>query len=330
MALNDDLKAWWMLNEESGTRYDAHGSNDLAEQNTVLYDTGKVNNAANFEIDTAEYLNIADNADLSTGDIDFTWSLWVKLESKPAQSMGIVYKYTSTVDGEYFIQWQQATDRFRTMTTDGGGNYQYVVANNFGAPDLATWYHIVYWHDATANEVGIVVNDGTPNTETYTNGANDSDDEFRLGARLSDTNENFDGLMDEVGFWKRKLTSTEITWLYNSGNGRTYTLSLTPAAASAIAASTAPQVRERIVSVIASVIGATVAPQVRERVTNKVASAIGATTAPVVGIWKMLVARYHDYFLTAPQHFTISSNKVQMNARYRDYNLNAPQRERYG
>jgi hypothetical protein len=31
-----------------------------------------------------------------------------------------------------------------------------------------------------------------------------------------------DGLIDQVGIWKRKLTSDEITYLYNSGNGRSY------------------------------------------------------------------------------------------------------------
>ena len=41
-------------------------------------------------------------------------------------------------------------------------------------------------------------------------------------------------------------------------------------------------------------------------------------------------ARYRDYNFNAPQHFTISSNKVQMTARYRDYNFNAPEREGYG
>lgn len=43
-----------------------------------------------------------------------------------------------------------------------------------------------------------------------------------------------------------------------------------------------------------------------------------------------LVARFHDYNFTAPQHFTISSNAVQMTARYRDYSFTAPEKEGYG
>lgn len=33
---------------------------------------------------------------------------------------------------------------------------------------------------------------------------------------------NWDGIIDECGFWNRTLNSTEIAWLYNSGTGRTY------------------------------------------------------------------------------------------------------------
>ena len=36
---------------------------------------------------------------------------------------------------------------------------------------------------------------------------------------------NMDGLIDEVGFWKRTLTSGERTQLYNSGNGLAYPFS---------------------------------------------------------------------------------------------------------
>ena len=32
-----------------------------------------------------------------------------------------------------------------------------------------------------------------------------------------------DGRLDQVGVWKRVLTADERTWLYNSGNGRSYT-----------------------------------------------------------------------------------------------------------
>ena len=39
-ALKTSLEAWWELDEDSGTRVDSHGSNDLTDNNTVTANTG--------------------------------------------------------------------------------------------------------------------------------------------------------------------------------------------------------------------------------------------------------------------------------------------------
>ena len=78
-----NLEAWWKLDEESGTRDDAHGSNDLSDNNTVGFTAGKYSNAASFILANSEYLSIGDNNSLSTGDIDFTLGCWVEIASKP-------------------------------------------------------------------------------------------------------------------------------------------------------------------------------------------------------------------------------------------------------
>ncbi|MDA2917638.1 hypothetical protein MYX64_12505, partial [Nitrospinae bacterium AH_259_B05_G02_I21] len=79
-GLLTDLKAHWKLNEASGTRSDSHGSNDLTDNNTVGQAAGKIGNAADFIRVNSEYLSIADNADVSAGDVDITWALWVWLD----------------------------------------------------------------------------------------------------------------------------------------------------------------------------------------------------------------------------------------------------------
>jgi len=57
------------------------------------------------------------------------------------------------------------------------------------------------------------------------------------------------------------------------------------------------------------------------------AGAITFTGALAKYLKWIFFARFHDYFLNAPQRFTISSNKVQMTARYRDYYLTAPEKK---
>ena len=214
MAVIDQLVAYWPLDEASGNAIDAHGNNDLADTNTVGSATGKVSGARDFEESANEYFTIDDNTDLSTGDIDFTFQAWVNLESK-TDHREICGKWANP-SFEYNLRYVQSSDRFQFVVGAGGDS---VLANTLGSPSAATWYHIIAWYDATANQIGIAINDGAADTASFSGGAPDGTSPFWLGNAF---NRPFDGLIDEVGFWKKVLTSTERTWLYNSGNGRSY------------------------------------------------------------------------------------------------------------
>lgn len=221
MALTDNLISFWELGEASGTRNDSHGTNHLTDNNTVLQAAGRVGNSADFESDNSESLSRADNASLSVGNIDFTLCAWVKLESKPASTSGILLKGDAD-DEEYYLKWQD-TDRFKFEVCSAGAfaNQTSIEANVLGAPVLGNWYFIIAWHDATANTINIQVNNGNVDSAAYTLGSYDSNGDFVIGAYPA-FSEYFDGLIDQVGFWKRTLTTEEKTFLYNAGNGRSY------------------------------------------------------------------------------------------------------------
>jgi len=221
MALSDhtNLEAHWKLNEESGTRVDSHGANDLADVNTVLFGTGKLGNAADFEADNAEELTIADNASLSMGDIDFTFTGWANLESK-GDLRFILGKDLSVNPESYHLSFENLADRFRFRVRSSGGEGN-VNADNLGSPSLATWYFIVAWHDATANTINIQVNDGTVDSVSFTAGSYDGTGTFYLGAN-NDGGKEWDGLLDSWSVWKRVLTAQERTDLYNGGAGLDY------------------------------------------------------------------------------------------------------------
>lgn len=220
MALTDNLVAFWELEEASGTREDAHSTNDLADNNTVTSATGKVGTAADFEASNAESLSIAGNAALQAGDIDFTIAAWVNLESKDANS-GIVVKDSPT-DGEYYIRYVLSSDRlnFIVYGTSAFGSLNEVGADTLGSPSVSTWYFVVAWHDATANTINIQVNNGTVDSHAHSAGIHSGTGSFKLGA--NSFAQYHDGLVDQVGIWKRVLTSQERTDLYNSGNGLSY------------------------------------------------------------------------------------------------------------
>lgn len=219
-VLLESLVSYWPLNEASGDAIDAHGSNTLTDTNTVGSAAGKVGNARDFESGSTQYFNIADNADVSTGDIDFTFALWVNLESKG--DYRIFIGKDESGQREYLTFYDLASDRFSfSVFTPTQVD---VLANTLGSPSTATWYFIVCWHDATANTVNIQVNNGTADS-TATGGALSASGTapFRIGARsTAGSLLPMDGLIDEVGFWKRVLTAPEKTFLYNSGSGRSY------------------------------------------------------------------------------------------------------------
>jgi hypothetical protein len=216
MALKDQLVAHWSLEEASGGRADDIGSNTLTDNNTVTQNPGLVGNAAQFTAANTEYLSIVDNTALSMGDIDFAIAFWVYLDSKGADR-GLVAKWSAT-EGEYRIYYTSGSDRFRfdIRQPDNAASVA-VVANIFGSPSIATWYFIHAWHDSVANTINIQVNNGTPNTTAVSVGVRDSTAAFEIGRHASGQPHN--GRIDQVGVWKRTLTSTERSTLYNGGAG---------------------------------------------------------------------------------------------------------------
>jgi hypothetical protein len=217
-TLGNGLVSYWNLDEASGTRYDRWGTSNLTANGTggVGTGTGKINGSADFESTESDFLEIADNAALSTGDIDFTISAWVNLESE-AVDMDIVSKYEGGGVQEYRLFYLQSSDVFRFTIQDAAGATVGAVNSSIN-PSTGTWYHITVYHDSVNNQVGMIINNGTPTTGNTSASPTDTASSFRLGARNTTETSFFDGLIDEVGFWKRTLSSDEVTYLYSSGS----------------------------------------------------------------------------------------------------------------
>lgn len=223
-TLLTDLISYWRMNEPSGVRYDAYGTNNLADNASVLYGTGIQGSAADFEVGNSEFLNIADNATLSFGDEDFTIAGWFNIESIGADRWMISKDDAGDSEREYLLGYQHASTRFAFAVSGNGTDITVELADVLGAPNVATWYFIVAWHDATANTINIQVNNGTADSGAHTTGCNDNVTQFVIGGRTNSgaIASPFDGLIDEVGMWNRVLTADEKTELYNAGNGTTY------------------------------------------------------------------------------------------------------------
>lgn len=215
-----NLTAYWKMDEASGNAIDAHGSNDLTINGALGSTAGKVNNCRTFG-GSGVYFSLADNADMSVGDEDFTFAGWVYISDKTA-TRSIFSKFRGSAGARsYGCDYLSSSDRFRFYVSPDGSAATTVTADNFGSPSTLTWYFIVCWHDSSANTINIQINGGTADSAAHSTGVFDSTTDFELGRRNTDNNP-LVGRLDEWGFWKRTLTATEKTFLYNSGAGRTY------------------------------------------------------------------------------------------------------------
>lgn len=205
-----DLISFWELEEASGTRNDAHGTNHLTDNNTVTQAAGKVGNAGQFTAANSEYLSATDNASLRVGSGDFTFCCWAKLDTLSAFNT-LLAKYSS----DYWLYLNSAAGTGARLRITSGTE-----AQGGGTVTTATWYFVVGWRDNAAQTLNVQLNNGTVGSIASATPPTDTASAFRIGARSPDLY--FDGQIDQVAMWKRVLTTAERTWLYNAGSGRSY------------------------------------------------------------------------------------------------------------
>lgn len=222
-SLTVNLIAYWNLDEVSGTRVDPVNGNDLTSINAAGSATGIISLGASLNRSLSQALVITSNPDMEVSDIDFSIGVWVNLSTLDGSNRALVAKSTNT-DASYFLYLDGATSRFKFAVYSaagfsGGSN---VDATTFGAVSTGVWCYVLAWHDSVLNTINIQVNDGGVDSAAHTTGVyNATAADFMLGSD-SFPGDYFDGIIDEVGFWKRTLSSGERSELYNSGAGNTY------------------------------------------------------------------------------------------------------------
>jgi RHS repeat-associated protein len=133
--------------------------------------------------------------------------------------------------------------------SDNANTYDYRIAHNSGTgfrfrvgPNSAyvdsgavtanAWHTVFAWQEAANNTINIQVDNGPVTTVGLSSKSTDSSNPLSIGAFPNGSTE-LDGRIDEVAIYKRVLTAQERTWLYNSGQGRSYA-EVTPSAPSAL------------------------------------------------------------------------------------------------
>ena len=215
MAWTDNLIGYWKLEETAGpTADDAHSTNDGTYYTSgITYDqTGKINKCVTFDGANGK-ITLPDNADTQFETSDFSIVAWAF-----PTAFGALWK--TIIGGE--------SGAFTMGTYNTGGAFFCDKIDLWAGPNtgqtltIDTWNFICVVFDSTATTNNITINiNGTPATGTFNVDFTAGAASNLIGVQIG-TTAYFTGLLDEIGIWKRKLTTDEVTALYNSGNGLTY------------------------------------------------------------------------------------------------------------
>ena len=220
MVSKANLISDWKFDETSGNAADAHGSNTLTASGSPGTTTGKLSNCRTYDGFT-QWFSIADNASLSTGNIDFWFTCWVYLANKSGYRAIMGKDKPTGNQRESLLFYDVGVDRFALALFSDGTSGSAIQVNASSAPSINTWYFISAGHSATNDFASISINAGTRVTTSHSAGVFDSTAAFMIGSR-DNADLFWNGRIDEAAFWKRELSTQDETDLYNSGSGLGY------------------------------------------------------------------------------------------------------------
>jgi hypothetical protein len=212
--LNDaNLLGYWNLDETSGAVANDFtvNANDgaITGSPTWLPAGGLLGGAIDFTDNG--YITVP-GAGIDIANKDFSLSFWVKQDAITANNY-IIGHSNAGGNNSLHIGFRDA-DTFTLAFWGNDMNVDNAMFNN-----TTDWMHFVCTYDAGTNEQIVYANvvGGGSVTQNRTATAHfQGTDDFFIGSR-GDGNDQFNGLIDEVGVWDRTLTPAEAAELYNGG-----------------------------------------------------------------------------------------------------------------
>jgi len=217
-TLTTGLQAYYKF--EDATDY--YSTNTLTNNGSVAFNTGKISNAADFgSSNTTKYLTINSNLGIDGGISSIAG--WVNITTAPASgvdySMISQYSLSANSDVMYSIDYWNNSGVLTLVFSRNKVNLADESSSYTTTLTTGVWYHVVLTYDGSIRGYlnGSLV--AGPTTASG-NGNETAAYQTQIGAALGGFNL-MSGLVDEVGYWSKALSTTEITDLYNGGAGQT-------------------------------------------------------------------------------------------------------------
>ncbi len=222
-----NLIGYWALDEAAGANnaLDKHsGGLTLTQTGSPGSDTGLVYAGARTFSGSGQYFSRTNETALELVNADWTIAAWIY----PTNLVGARVVVAKDVAGAREFVIYIFSSKVSVNLFDGAGNVVFS-GDNSTAISPNQWSLVTVQYAVTSGVVGIQVNGGTIVTKAQTATPAISTTSLTVGGRsYSGAEGYFAGRIAPLSLWKSAagaggvLSAAALTWLYNSGNGRTY------------------------------------------------------------------------------------------------------------
>jgi hypothetical protein len=213
-ALTDNINDYWKLSDVNNSL----PRNILTNNNTVTFVPGLIDNAGNFTNTAGKFLKVT-NTSAYTANENRTINLWIKPTGFSGRSVGDAVLYQLNGNEQLGINISATNITFSRDKPCVAGLSASI---NYPIP-TTRWTMLTIIQDNSAGRVyGYINGSLVVNFTSSGTGSCGTVEPLNLGVFNAVGGAWFNGLIDEVGVWKRVLSPSELTTLYNSGVGNSY------------------------------------------------------------------------------------------------------------
>jgi len=226
MSLKTNLVSYWRLEESSGNRIDQKGLNNLTPSGSPGITTGKIGSGAELNA-TSKFLSCSGSS-FNPIASDFTFSAWFRLVSDLGSNQGAFLAGVwnpAANQRAWGVQIQARENpaelQFRGLLSSAGTSANAIAGDQgviFRVIDAKVFRHYVL------RKIGLTASfflDGTSLGTASIASVFSSPADFRINGTFSSADAR-SIVADECGYWNRGLSDSEVSKLWNSGNGLSY------------------------------------------------------------------------------------------------------------
>jgi hypothetical protein len=222
LALADEMVDYWRMDEVSGDLVGAANGKTFTVVGAVTNAAGKVYATAR-QFPGVGTLGVGsrDNNDVRFSDMDVTFVFWWYQYTQPLGSGNNLYHYIWHQDdyyGGYTIGLNRG-DQLFVQSGSGDNQFDTLHSEVISTP-TNTWHFAIVWYDSTARQLHLRIDNGP---DQFTSASPHAMGEFPARIGSSYTTDNvMDGRIGPIAVWNRLLNASEMSQLWNNGNGLAY------------------------------------------------------------------------------------------------------------